>query len=230
MKMVVSIFLILSFPILVFADMLYFKDDTSLECEIIDYNGNYIIFKVDNINDIHFGNRKYIIKEIDIQTIMFDMNYVDMATDSKGEIIAMRISQDESIIGTNEAQYQYKAKADAKEDFNSGIKWSEISILAFSAGLYVYHPLGWDNGPMGSAVAFAAPIAAVYLTPVDDIRLDNLSTKNEKHRNAYRSAYERETRKQRLKFSLTGTSCFTVGFGVYAALHLLALFAILGQL
>jgi len=117
MKMVVSIFLILSFPTLVFADMLYFKDDTSLE----------------------------------------------------GEIVAMRISQDESIIGTNEAQYQYKAKADAKEDFNSGIKWSEISILAFSAGLYVYHPLGWDNGPMGSAVAFAAPIAAVYLTPVDDI-------------------------------------------------------------
>ena len=130
MKMVVSIFLILSFPTLVFADMLYFKDDTSLEGEIIDYKGNYIIFKVDNINDIHFGNRKYIIKEIDIQTIMFDMNYVDMATDSKGEIIAMRISQDESIIGTNEAQYQYKAKADAKEDFNSGIKWSEISILA----------------------------------------------------------------------------------------------------
>ena len=29
---------------------------------------------------------------------------------------------------------------------------------------------------MGSAVAFAAPIAAVYLTPLDDIRLDNLST------------------------------------------------------
>jgi len=229
MKMVVSIFLILSFPILVFADMLYFKDDTSLEGEIIDYKGNYIIFKVDNINYMQSGNRKYVIKEIDIQTIMFDMNYVDMATDSKGEIIAMRISQDESIIGTNEAQYQYKAKADAKEDFNSGIKWSEISILAFSAGLYVYHPLGWDNGPMGSAVAFAAPIAAVYLTPVDDIQLDNLSTKNEKHRNAYRSAYERETRKQRLKFSLIGTSCFTVGFGVYAALHLLALFAILGH-
>ena len=229
MKIVVSIFLILSFPILVFADMLYFKDDTSLEGEIIDYKGNYIIFKVDNINDIHFGNRKYIIKEIDIQTIMLDMIYVYMATDSKGEIVAMRISQDESIIGTNEAQYQYKAKADAKEDFNSGIKWSEISILAFAGGLYVYHPLGWDNGPMGSAVAFAAPIAAVYLTPVDDIRLDNLSTKNEKHRNAYRSAYERETRKQRLKFSLIGTSCFTVGFGVYAALHLLALFAILGH-
>ena len=177
MKMVVSIFLILSFPILVFADMLYFKDDTSLE----------------------------------------------------GEIVAMRISQDESIIGTNEAQYQYKAKADAKEDFNSGIKWSEISILAFSAGLYVYHPLGWDNGPMGSAVAFAAPIAAVYLTPVDDIRLDNLSTKNEKHRNPYRSAYERETKKQRLKFSLIGTGCTTAGFGVYAVLNLLAIITLMGH-
>ena len=35
----------------------------------------------------------------------------------------------------------------------------------------------------------------------DVIELDELLTKNEKHRNAYRLANERETRKQRLKFS-----------------------------
>ena len=229
MKRIVSI-LILAYPILVFADKIYFKDDTSIEGEIIDYKGNYITFKVGNINDIHFGNKKYIIKEIDIQTFIFDMDYVYMAIDSKGEIIAQRRGQDELIIGTNEEQYQYKAKAGAKVDFNSGLKWSGISTAAFIGGLYVGDDNLLDKGwLMGGAVAFIAPIAAVYLTPVD-MRLANLSTKNEKHRNAYRTAYEKETRKQRLKYSLIGTSCITVGCGVYIVLHLYALFSILGNI
>ena len=193
MKRVVSIFFILSFPTLVFADMLYFKDDTSIEGEIIDYKGNYIIFKVDNINDMHSGNRKYVIKEIDIQTIMFDMNYVYMATDTNGEIVAMRIGQDESIIGTNELQYQEKAMADALEDFNSGLKWSGVSILAFAAGLFFIEKYPYEKildteintgFLFGSTVAFIGPIAASYLFPADDFRLNNLSTKNENHRNA----------------------------------------------
>jgi len=145
MRRVISIFFILSFPTLVFADMLYFKDDTSIEGEIIDYKGNYIIFKVDNINDMHSGNRKYVIKEIDIQTIMFDMNYVYMATDTNGEIVAMRIGQDESIIGTNELQYQEKAMADALEDFNTGLKWSGGSILAFAAGLFFIEKYDYEK-------------------------------------------------------------------------------------
>ena len=222
MKRIVSI-LILAYPILVFADKIYFKDDTSIEGEIIDYKGNYITFQVGNINDIHFGNRKYIIKEIDIQTFIFDMDYVYMATDSKGEIIAQRRGQDELIIGTNEEQYQYKAKADAIEDFDSGLKWSGISTAAFIGGLYVGDDNLLDKGwLMGGAVAFIAPIAAVYLTPVD-MRLGNLSTKNEKHRNAYRTAYEKETRKQRLKYSLLGTGSSTVAVGAYAAVGVVAI-------
>ena len=35
---------------------------------------------------------------------------------------------------------------------------------------------------------------------IDVIELDELLTKNEKHRNAYRLANKRETRKQQLKF------------------------------
>ena len=229
MKRIVSI-LILAYPILVFADKIYFKDDTSIEGEIIDYKGNYITFKVGNINDIHFGNKKYIIKEIDIQTFIFDMDYVYMAIDSKGEIIAQRRGQDELIIGTNEEQYQYKAKADAIEDFDSGLKWSVIPTAAFIGGLYVGDDNLLDKGwLMGGAVAFIAPIAAVYFTPVD-MRLGNLSTKNEKHQNAYRTAYEKEIRKQRLKSALLGTGYSTVGCGVYIVLHLYALFSILGNI
>ena len=221
MKRIVSI-LILAYPILVFADKIYFKDDTSIEGEIIDYKGNYITFKVGNINDIHFGNRKYIIKEIDIQTFIFDMDYVYMAIDSKGEIIAQRRGQDELIIGTNEEQYQYKAKADAIEDFDSGLKWLGISTAAFIGGLYVGEDNLLDKGwLMGGAVAFIAPIAAVYLTPVD-MRLGNLSTKNEKHQNAYRTAYEKEIRKQRLKSALLGTGSSTGAVVACAAVAVVA--------
>ena len=225
MKRIVSI-LILAYPILVFADKNYFKDDTSIEGEIIDYKGNYITFKVGNINDIHFGNRKYIIKEIDIQTFIFDMDYVYMATDSKGEIIAQRRGQDELIIGTNEELYQYKAKADAKVDFNSGLKWVGISTAAFIGGLYVGDDNSLDKGwLMGSAVAFAAPIYIIHKIPVDNSRLYTLSTKNEKHPNAYRTAYEKEIRKQRLKSVSLGTGYSTVALGVIAAVAVVSIMA-----
>ena len=71
---------------------------------------------------------------------------------------------------------------------------------------------------MGGAVAFIAPIATIYLTPVDNSRIIyNLRTKNEKHRNAYRTAYEKETRKQRLKSVLSATSSCTISLGVLVA-------------
>ena len=220
MKRIVSIFL-LTYPILLFADKIYFKDDTSIEGDIIDYKENYITFKLDNINDVQYPKGS-VIKMIDSQTIQFSMEYVYMATDSDGEIIAMRTGQDETIIGTNEIQYQEKAKADAKEDFNSGLKWAGISTAAFIGGLYVGDDNSLDKGwLMGGAVAFIAPIAAVYLTPVD-MRLANLSTKNEKHRNAYRTAYEKEIRKQRLKSALLGTGYSTGAVGAYAAVEVVA--------
>ena len=108
MKRIISL-LLLTYPILVFADKIYFKDDTSIEGKIIDYKGNYITFKVDNINDVQYPKGS-VIEMIDSQTIQFSMEYVYMATDSDGEIIAMRTGQDETIIGTNEIQYQEKQK------------------------------------------------------------------------------------------------------------------------
>ena len=66
-------------------------------------------------------------------------------------------------------------------------------------------------------IAIAAPIYIIHKIPVDNSRLDNLSTKNEKHRMVYRTAYEKEIRKQRLKYSLLATGYCTVSLGVYAA-------------
>jgi hypothetical protein len=139
--------------------------------------------------------------------------------------IGMMFGQDDSIIGSNDVQYQEQAKADAMEDFDSRLKWLGISTAAFIGGLYVGDDNSLDKGwLMGGAVAFIAPIAAVYLTPVD-MRLANLSTKNEKHRNAYRTAYEKEIRKQRLKSALLGTGYSTVALGVIAAVAVVSIMA-----
>ena len=127
MKRIVSIFL-LTYPILLFADKIYFKDDTSIEGDIIDYKENYITFKLDNINDVQYPKGS-VIKMIDSQTIQFSMEYVYMATDSDGEIIATRTGQDE-LLTISESKTQDKIK---KTKFN----WYSVPCycLVFVVGL-----------------------------------------------------------------------------------------------
>ena len=128
--------------------------------------------------------------------------------------------QSKSGLELEESIVQKLAKADAKEDFNSGLKWLGISTAAaFIGGLYLFPNNGFF---IGSTVAFAAPIYIIDKIPVDNSRLNTLYTKNEKHRNAYRIAYEKEIRKQREKYSLLGTGCCTVSLGVSVALMLFA--------
>ena len=127
--------------------------------------------------------------------------------------------QSKSGLGLEESIIQKVAKADAMEDFDSRLKWSGISTAAFIGGLYFL----WTEGFLiGSTVAFAAPIYIIHSTPVDNSRLNNLRTKNEKHRIAYRTVYEKETRKQRLKYSLLGTGSSTVAVSAYAAVAVVA--------
>jgi len=140
--------------------------------------------------------------------------------------------QSKSGLELEESIVQKLAKADAKEDFNSGLKWSGISTAAFIGGLYVGLYMDKDDNLqdkgwlMPIAVAFAAPIYIIHKIPVDNSRLNNLLTKNEKHRNAYRTAYEKETRKQRLKYSLLATGSSTVAIGgLYVVVILLSAFA-----
>ena len=127
MKRIISL-LLLTYPILVFADKIYFKDDTSIEGKIIDYKGNYITFKVDNINDVQYPKGS-VIKMIDSETIQFSMEYVYMATDSDGEIIATRTGQDE-LLTISESKTQDKIK---KTKFN----WYSVPCycLVFVVGL-----------------------------------------------------------------------------------------------
>ena len=127
MKRIISI-LLLTYPILVFADKIYFKNDTSIEGEIIDYKGDYITFKLDSINDVQYPKGS-VIKMIDSETIQFSMEYVYMATDSDGEIIATRTGQDE-LLTISESKTQDKIK---KTKFN----WYSVPCycLVFIVGL-----------------------------------------------------------------------------------------------
>ena len=130
--------------------------------------------------------------------------------------------QSKSGLELEESIVQKLAKADAKEDFNSGLKWLGISTAAFIGGLYVGLDKGWL---MGGAVAFIAPIYIIHKIPVDNSRLYTLSTKNEKYRNAYRTAYEKEIRKQRLKSALLVTGYSTGAVGAYAAVAVVTIMA-----
>ena len=138
--------------------------------------------------------------------------------------------QSKSGLELEESIVQKLAKADAKEDFNSGLKWLGISSAAFIGGLYVVVTDVLTSNEeignlMGGTIAFAAPIYIIHKIPVDNSRLNNLLTKNEKHRNAYRTAYEKETRKQRLKYSLLATGSSTVAIGgLYVVVILLPAF------
>ena len=60
--------------------------------------------------------------------------------------IGMMFGQDDSIIGSNDVQYQEQAKADAMEDFDSRLKWLGISTAAFIGGLYVGDDNSLDKG------------------------------------------------------------------------------------
>ena len=144
--------------------------------------------------------------------------------------------QSKSGLGLEESIIQKVAKADAMEDFDSRLKWSGISTAAFIGGLYFLEKYDYDKLNIvsleinkgfliGSTVAFAAPIYIIHSTPVDNSRLNNLRTKNENHRNAYRTAYEKETRKQRLKYSLLGTGSSTVAVVAYAAVAVVTIMA-----
>ena len=137
--------------------------------------------------------------------------------------------QSKSGLELEESIVQKLAKADAKEDFNSRLKWLGISSAAFIGGFVVGDVLTSNEvigNLMGGTIAIAAPIYIIHKIPVDNSRLNNLLTKNEKHRNAYRTAYEKETRKQRLKYSLLATGSSTVAIGgLYVFLLILSAFA-----
>ena len=119
--------------------------------------------------------------------------------------------QSTSGLELEESIIQELAKADAKEDFNSGLKWSALSMVALIGELYLKGM--WP-------LTFAAPIYLIQITPVDNSRLYTLYTKNKKHRMVYRTAYEKEIRKLRLKYSILGPP---VGCGVLVAVLVIIL-------
>ena len=111
------------------------------------------------------------------------------------------------------------AKESAKEDFNTGLIWSSVSIVSFFSGIYVGDDNLMDKGWLiGGAIALIGPPTASYLKPVKipAHRFVELQTKSDEYQIVYRTAYNSVTRNQRLKYSLLGTGGSILALGVYA--------------
>ena len=75
--------------------------------------------------------------------------------------------QSKSGLELEESIVQKLAKADAKEDFNSGLKWAGISSAAVIGGFYVVvNEMIFSNEEMdnlmGGTIAIAAPIYIIH--------------------------------------------------------------------
>ena len=70
MKRIISI-LLLTYPILVFADTLQFKDGRELEGSIIIIGKDYIVFKVSDPNFVINSYENSVKEVLDNQTIVF---------------------------------------------------------------------------------------------------------------------------------------------------------------
>ena len=83
MKRIISI-LLLTYPILVFADTLQFKDGRELEGSIIFIGKDYIVFKVSAPNFVINPNENSVKQVIDNQTIVFKLDYISIPEDFWG--------------------------------------------------------------------------------------------------------------------------------------------------
>ena len=83
MKRIISI-LLLTYPILVFADTLQFKDGRELEGSIIFIGKDYIVFKVSDPNFVINPNENSVKQVIDNQTIVFKLDYISIPEDFWG--------------------------------------------------------------------------------------------------------------------------------------------------
>ena len=84
MRMAVSIFLLCTYPILVFAETLQFKDGRELEGSIIFIGKDYIVFKVSDPNFVINPNENSVKQVIDNQTIVFKLDYISIPEDFWG--------------------------------------------------------------------------------------------------------------------------------------------------
>jgi len=83
MKRIISI-LLLTYPILVFADTLQFKDGRELEGSIIFIGKDYIVFKVSDPNFVINFNENSVKEVLDNQTIVFKLDYISIPEDFWG--------------------------------------------------------------------------------------------------------------------------------------------------
>ena len=111
MKRIVSI-LLLTYPILVFADTLQFKDGRELEGSIIIIGKDYIVFKISDPNFVINSYENYVKEILDNQTIVFKLDYISIPEDFWG-------------MGPSELRTQNEDESD--EDFQTRVEEDAIA-------------------------------------------------------------------------------------------------------
>ena len=110
MKRIISI-LLLTYPILVFADTLQFKNGIELEGSIIIIGKDYLVFKVSEPNFVINSFLKNSVKEVlDNQTIVFKLDYISIPEDFWGMGPAELLTQNED---ESDEDFQTRVEEDA---------------------------------------------------------------------------------------------------------------------
>ena len=109
MKRIISI-LLLTYPILVFADTLQFKDGRELEGSIIIIGKDYIVFKVSDPNFVINSYENSVKEILDNQTIVFKLDYISIREDFWGMGPAELLTQNED---ESDEDFQTRVEEDA---------------------------------------------------------------------------------------------------------------------
>jgi len=177
----------------------------------IDKSGNILWKQIYGSNgaDISIHSQKY---QNEIDTT-YNSKFVEKVTDDEDNI-----PQEQDTTQTEElaiVQIENKAKEDSKMDFNAlcKVKWCGGSCITSWGGIIGANLFESEAGHVFGYIGLIFPIVASRYYPVSlpDYRELELSYKSSEYQIVYRPIYLKETKKQRLKYSLCGPASCSVG-------------------
>jgi len=182
MKRIISI-LLLTYPILVFADTLQFKDGRELEGSIIIIGKDYIVFKVSDPNFVINSYNDSVKKVLDNQTIVFKLDYISIPEDFWGmapEAERVETIQNERVETIQNALLIHSGFVSSSRGFGmfaitKDVLFTENIGVYFSAGTFspfrstygvgIFYQTHYNNNGLNIATHFGkAKIGGQHLT------------------------------------------------------------------
>ena len=175
MKRIISI-LFLTYPILVFADTLQFKDGRELEGSIIFIGKDYIVFKVSDPNFVINFNENSVKEVLDNQTIVFKLDYISIPEDFWGmqppDTVRVEPKQNALLIhsgfvSSSRGFGMFAITKDVLFTENIGVYFSAGTFSPFRStyGVGIFYQTHYNNNGLNIATHFGkAKIGGQHLT------------------------------------------------------------------